>query len=51
MAQGATTPRQHYFVPQPMYWPVLGSLSLFMMMVGGVFVMNASSAGWVPMAA
>jgi cytochrome c oxidase subunit 3 len=51
MAQGATTPRQHYFVPQPMYWPVLGSLSLFLMMLGGVFVMNTSSAGWVPMAA
>jgi len=51
MAQGATTPRQHYFVPQPMYWPVLGSMALFLMMLGGVFVMNASSGGWVGVAA
>jgi len=51
MAQGATTPRQHYFVPQPMYWPVLGSMALFLMMLGGVFVMNASSGGWVGIAA
>jgi cytochrome c oxidase subunit III len=51
MAQGATTPRQHYFVPQPMYWPVLGSMALFLMMLGGVFVMNYSSGGWVSIAA
>ena len=51
MAQGASTPRQHYFVPQPMYWPVLGSISLFLMMLGGVFVMNASGSGWVGVAA
>ena len=51
MAQGATTPRQHYYVPQPMYWPVLGSASLFLMMLGGVFVMNASAGGWVSVAA
>jgi len=51
MAQGATPQRQHYYVPQPMYWPVLGSMSLFLMMLGGVFVMNASSGGWVGVAA
>jgi len=51
MAQSASTPRQHYYVPQPMYWPVLGSISLFLMMLGGVFVMNASSSGWVGVAA
>jgi cytochrome c oxidase subunit 3 len=34
-----------------MYWPVLGSMSLFLMMLGGVFVMNASSSGWVGVAA
>jgi cytochrome c oxidase subunit 3 len=51
MTQGATTRRQHYFVPQPMYWPVLGSASLFLMMLGAVFVMNASPGGWVPIAA
>ena len=51
MAPSATTPRPHYFVPQPMYWPVLGSMSLFLMMLGGAFVMNASSGGWVGVAA
>ena len=51
MAQDATTPRQHYYVPQPMYWPVLGSLSLFLMALGGVFVMNAATGGWVAIGA
>ena len=36
--------------PQPMPWPILGSISLFLMMLGGVFVMNASQAGWVSVA-
>ncbi|HEX5092571.1 MAG TPA: cytochrome c oxidase subunit 3 [Burkholderiales bacterium] len=51
MAHGASTSRQHYYVPQPMYWPLLGSASLFLMMLGGVFVMNSHSGGWVSMAA
>jgi cytochrome c oxidase subunit 3 len=51
MAQGATTPRQHYYVPQPMYWPVLGSLSLFMMAIGAVFLFNGSRGGWISIAA
>jgi len=51
MAQGASTSRQHYYVPQPMYWPLLGSMSLFLMMLGGVFVMNSSAGGWVGIAA
>jgi len=51
MAQDATTPRQRYYVPQPMVWPVLGSLSLFLMALGGVFVMNAAMGGWAAIAA
>ncbi|HEU4645417.1 MAG TPA: cytochrome c oxidase subunit 3 [Burkholderiales bacterium] len=51
MADDATPPRQHYYVPQPMYWPVLGALSLFLMALGGVFVMNAAMGGWVAIAA
>jgi cytochrome c oxidase subunit 3 len=52
MEQGAsTTTRQaHYYVPQPMPWPIMGSMALFCMALGGVFVMNASSGGWVGMA-
>ena len=51
MAQGATTPRQHYYVPQPMYWPVLGSMSLFMMAIGAVFLFNGSRGGWISIVA
>ncbi len=51
MAQDASTPQRHYYVPQPMAWPLLGSLALFLMALGAVFVMNASALGWVPVAA
>jgi cytochrome c oxidase subunit III len=48
---GSPTTRQaHYFIPQPMPWPIMGSFSLFCLMLGGVFVMNGSSGGWVSMA-
>ena len=51
MAQTATTnPRQHYYVPQPMPWPIMGSIALFCMMTGAVFVFNSHSGGWIPMA-
>jgi cytochrome c oxidase subunit 3 len=53
MAHSASTPdqRQHYHVPQPMPWPIMGSVSLFMMALGGVFVMNGAKAGWIGFAA
>jgi cytochrome c oxidase subunit III len=55
MAHSApTTPgvrQQHYSVPAPMAWPIMGSASLFMMALGGVFVMNGMSGGWVSIAA
>ena len=52
MEPGAsTTTRQaHYHVPQPMPWPIMGSTALFCMALGAVFVMNASSGGWVGVA-
>ena len=51
MEQGAsTTTRQHYYIPQPMPWPIMGSVGLFCMALGGVFVMNGSSGGWVGLA-
>ena len=52
MEQGASTSTRqaHYFVPQPMPWPIMGSVGLFCMALGGVFVMNGSSGGWVGMA-
>jgi cytochrome c oxidase subunit III len=47
----AGTKQAHYFVPQPMPWPILGSMSLFMMAVGAVFVFNGARGGWVSIAA
>ncbi|MBV8030564.1 MAG: cytochrome c oxidase subunit 3 [Betaproteobacteria bacterium] len=55
MAHSAsTTPaarQQHYAVPQPMPWPILGSTSLFLMALGAVFVFNSAKGGWVGIAA
>jgi len=53
MAQGASTQARqaHYAVPQPMPWPIMGSASLFLMALGGVFVMNGASGGWAGIAA
>jgi cytochrome c oxidase subunit 3 len=55
MEQGGSTTsstvrQAHYYVPQPMPWPIMGSFSLFCMILGGVFVMNGSSGGWTGMA-
>jgi len=53
MAQSASTQaqQQHYAVPQPMPWPIMGSAALFLMAVGAVFVFNGASGGWVSIAA
>jgi cytochrome c oxidase subunit III len=51
MAHTATTnPRQHYFVPQPMPWPIMGSIALFCMTTGAVFVFNSHHGGWISIA-
>jgi cytochrome c oxidase subunit 3 len=41
----------HYSVPQPMPWPVMGSMSLFLMALGAVFVFNGTNGGWIGIAA
>ena len=46
----ATTRQAHYYVPQPMPWPIMGAFSLFCMALGSVFVFNGSGAGWVGVA-
>ncbi|HZQ72523.1 MAG TPA: cytochrome c oxidase subunit 3 [Burkholderiales bacterium] len=43
--------QQHYAVPQPMPWPIMGSTALFLMALGAVFVFNGASGGWVSIAA
>src|SRR5438477_8756839 len=48
MTQNASTHgrQQHYSVPQPALWPILGSAALLLMAIAGVFVMNGTRAGW-----
>jgi cytochrome c oxidase subunit III len=46
-----STGRGHYFVPQPMPWPIIGSSALFMMAIGAVFLFNGATAGWIGIAA
>ena len=46
-----TTGRGHYFVPQPMPWPIIGSTALFIMAIGAVFLFNGTTAGWIGIAA
>ena len=46
-----STGRGHYFVPQPMHWPIIGSTALFMMALGAVFLFNGATAGWIGIAA
>jgi len=50
-APSSTARQQHYAVPNPMPWPILGSTSLFLMVLGGIFVINGQRAGYVAMAA
>jgi cytochrome c oxidase subunit 3 len=55
MAHSASTTsperQQHYAVPQPMPWPIMGSTALFLMALGTVFVINSAAGGWVSIAA
>ena len=55
MAHSATTTtegrQQQYHVPQPMPWPIMGSVSLFLMALGAVFVFNGTMTGWIGIAA
>ena len=39
-----------YFIPQPMPWPIMGSVGLFLMALGAVFVFNGMGGGWVAIA-
>ena len=53
MAHSATSSdrQQHYSVPSPMPWPIMGSSSLFLMALGAVFVFNGMMGGWVSIGA
>jgi cytochrome c oxidase subunit 3 len=45
MANTQTT--GYYFAP-PSHWPVVGSVALFFIAIGGVLLMNSHGAGWIP---
>jgi len=52
MASSASTERQqHYAVPAPMPWPIMGAAALFLMAIGAVFVFNSNRGGWVSIGA
>ncbi len=40
-----------YYLPAPSYWPVVGSIALFLMALGAVLLVNGASAGWFVLAA
>ena len=37
----------YYFAP-PSHWPVVGSIALFFLAVGGILLMNSFGVGWIP---
>ena len=39
-----TPPTGYYFAP-PSHWPIVGSIALFFLAIGGILLMTAS-AGW-----
>ena len=41
-----TQPTGYYFAP-PSHWPVVGSLALFLLAVGGVLLFNSYGIGWL----
>ena len=49
-AHSPQTRQGHYYVPQPMPWPIMGSTALFLMALGAVFVFNGQTGGWVAVA-
>lgn len=52
MAESATTHERqaHYYVPQPMPWPIMGSTALFCMALGATLIFNSMTGGWVSLA-
>ena len=42
-------PGGYYFAP-PSHWPIVGSMALLIMAIGGVLPMNSIDGGWVVLA-
>jgi cytochrome c oxidase subunit 3 len=45
MSAAHTGTTEHYFVPQPSHWPIVGSVALLLMGMGAAFWMNNIGAG------
>jgi formate dehydrogenase len=45
MGAADTSGKPYYFVPQPSYWPLVGSVALLLLGMGAAFWMNAVAAG------
>ena len=45
MSAAETGAKPYYFVPQPSYWPLVGSVALLLMGMGAAFWMNRVAAG------
>jgi cytochrome c oxidase subunit III len=43
--------KDSYYLPSPSYWPIVGSLALFVMAVGFILLLNKSSGGGITMLA
>lgn len=37
---------QPYYVPHQSYWPIIGSIGLFILVIGGINVLHENSFGW-----
>jgi len=42
-----TIDHQSYYVPAQSHWPIIGSIGLFTMVIGGVNVLHAHEYGWL----
>jgi cytochrome c oxidase subunit 3 len=42
----ATHDEGHYYVPHGSHWPIVGSISLFLVMAGAVATLNGWASGW-----
>ena len=50
-AAQSTAAKPYYFVPQPSYWPLVGSFALFLLGMGAALWMNSVAAGpWMVLA-
>ena len=45
MSAAPTGAKPYYFVPQPSYWPLVGSFALLLLGMGAAFWMNSVAAG------